>query len=384
MCLFAYIYIYVSVCIYIYIYIAAGGEGVWCRWNRGLASGDWALALDVVLEMPRWAVPRLVRHLRALGRRGVVVSWLGGERRAAARELLHGLRAAGFARDRAATAALQGFGGLLCCPSRRHALVLRRAPPAAPQRPCELRVLQELPGSLPCAAGQSFGCVEGGIWVHLGCAARFRIGRPPAASELECRSERNDYAECAAETAAAATTGRAARAAGAPGAPRRLVAARPRFAARWVERSDLSLRAPPDATAPADRLARHNGTSAVAPSAFWQLFALPLGFLYDALDPLTSAEGEVWRGDGRSRLLTMAALHTFKLALARGPQLAVEARHWSRAVWPRLRADLAEREGGPSDLAALDQGRLALLVSSLRAASEHAQPWPRPEETPGP
>ncbi|CAJ1400688.1 unnamed protein product [Effrenium voratum] len=226
-----------------------------CSWLHG-PRVDWAVALNLVRDIPRFLMSRLAAALRH--GRGIILSWTPRRPCEAAkmrrlRELLH---RAGYRPDRSASRQLRIFGGLLCCPWNEHALVLRR------QRErfwgCGLQPKQ-LPHSAGCVFGQNYGCVEGGVWAHFGCRARF--------GAVACSSEW-DYTECPWQGPAPLQR-RFSR-------PQRSVPV-----ARALQRSDLSQ--------------TNRVEASVNSSRFTRLFGLPLSWLYDAMDPLTTTAGE-WSG----------------------------------------------------------------------------------------
>ncbi|CAE8595950.1 unnamed protein product [Polarella glacialis] len=241
----------------------------WCQWLGGLESADWALALNVVTDLPRFLVPRLVAALQRHGRAGVVVSWSGHARSPRVRDLLRGLAAAGFVVDMAASKALQHFGGLLCCPWHRSTTVLRRVREAiVSPTVCQATAVRPLEDSRPCIFGQNFGCIPGGLWVHFGCGGAFLPSKGWAyGPATPCQSTAGQYAECAWLP---------------PASPQ---PKRPRAPLRQALRASVELP----------------------------------GYLFDAMDPLTTDSGVVWAGD---RAVMAAVLRAFKLSalgvLARG------------------------------------------------------------------
>jgi len=335
---------------------------VWCRWLRGLGGSDWALSLDVLQDIPRSRIYALAKHLRRHGKQGAIISWLGATHSASKRELLRHMRSAGYTRDSQMTARLRQFGGLLNSPSHRRALVLRKH--HREDVVCDLRLLEPEEDSGWCVFRQSFGCVDDGIWVHFGCAARFHWWQSRGAGiVLSCRSEQNEYAECGrpAESVRESSIDH----------PLEGVLHTPstegfewaeECAACHVLRSDLMK---------IDRkafLAQHSREHL---HSFSQVFGLPVGHLFDALDPLTSETDAVWLGDIAARLLTMALLRTFKLCMLAGQHLVADASWWSRNEWPQLRNTfvLASSAIWPSIEGDLE--RFATLISCLRVAIVH-------------
>lgn len=331
---------------------ASGAGGIWCGWRGGLRSSDWALAFDVVDQMPRPYVRRLAAHLLAHSRRGAMLTWAGGSGNRNGRELLALLQEGGLRVDRASSSDLQHFGGLLCCPSHREIVVLRRRRPQLEllhgfghgnEIVCTPTAVEELPGSGPCVLRQSYGCGAGGVWVHFDCAARFwHKDESRGMLSTECRSVENEYAECSWGSTDATVV---------PLPAQMGERQEAKHVVRKTHRTDLM------------HVPLYNGSDA---SFFSVLFGLPVGFLYDSMDPITVRLGDVWSGN---RFLTMAFLRAFKLTVVDGLRFAAEVARWNRE-WPGLRMFLQRwsREWPPKR----DVKHFTLLVASLNGAASRA------------
>lgn len=259
---------------------------VWCHWLQGVSKSDWALALNLLPEIPRHLLPRLARTL-SLGLEGVILTMPVGRplQDAKRRDLVRALRHRGYAVDRDASRHLGALGGLLCCSWNADTIVLRRR---RKETACSARVIQQLEGSLPCVLHQNYGCVHGGVWVHFGCRGYFTNG---GHGSTLCSSPLSEYAECPWQGAKTELPRkRKLRSAHRPAA----------LVARALFRSDMA----------------HEGKVANASgSSHWytRLFGLPLSGLYEAMDPLSFGTG-VWPDSVQERLFLVAALRALKLA----------------------------------------------------------------------
>ncbi|CAE6932210.1 unnamed protein product [Symbiodinium sp. CCMP2456] len=259
---------------------------VWCHWLQGVSKSDWALALNLLPEIPRHLLPRLARTL-SLGLEGVILTMPIGRplQDAKRRDLVRALRHRGYEVDRDASRHLGALGGLLCCPWNANAIVLRRR---RKETACSARVIQQLKGSLPCVLHQNYGCVHSGVWVHFGCRGYFTNG---GHGSTLCSSPLSEYAECPWQGAKTEL----------PRKQRLRSAHRPAaLVARALFRSDM---------AHADKVAN----ASVSSHWYTRLFGLPLGGLYEAMDPLSFGAG-VWPDSVQERLFLVAALRALKLA----------------------------------------------------------------------
>eukprot|EP00439_Symbiodinium_sp_Y106_P024392 s287_g2.t6 len=263
---------------------------VWCHWLQGVSKSDWALALNLLPEIPRHLLPRLAREL-SLGREGVILTMPIGRplQDAKRRDLVRALRHRGYVVDRDASRHVGALGGLLCCPWNANAIVLRKRRKETTD--CSARVIQQLTGSLPCVLHQNYGCVHGGVWVHFGCRGYFTNG---GHGSTLCSSPLSEYAECPWQGVKTELPRQ-----------RKLRAARRPVAlvARALFRSDMA------------HAGKVQSNASSRSSQYTRLFGEALAGLYEAMDPLSFGAG-VWPESLQERLFLVATLRALKLAAA--------------------------------------------------------------------
>jgi len=344
-----------------------GATKAWCQWVAGLQKTDWALALNVVEDIPRTKLHRFAEHIVRHGKEGVILSWSKTTRPTSLLAIRRLLRDRRYRPDRSLSWRLQAYSNLLLSSTdhrSRYILALRRKSPenrVARVSPtsssfCNLSLEEAVPESSQCEVGTTFGCLphNSGIWVHRGCGGVFKWTTTTTTEgedgngnstilAVPCISELFEYRECSEATPGTRPFSEEAH------EILKLMLAETSRCSKWVSSQRAHL-------GPAQKALYTPGREP----------GIDVGVLMDLMDPLTTTFGAVWTGQQKQDVLTAALLAAFKMRKLRGAALAVAAHRWFHVFSSKVKTLLSDSPTAlPLGSLSFSQERLLELINLL-------------------